>query len=191
MNCCSTTGILDIFSFLVALFTLFVTIYIPETIKWEQTYSSLISDYRSYDFAVAFQSIVEFFKTECENNFEVVQKKYEEHYKNEIEKGASVIEPCKSLHYQRRLLTQFYWQLDLCARSFFIGKSRIRRDFTTGEANMLKFLYCMNQAIDNSKVLYKDISSDDLIPSPEHSNGINKYLSHIFKILKKSKRWIK
>ena len=57
---------------------------IPKRIMWEQTYSGLIHDYRSYDFAVAVQGIVEFFSIECENKIENIPAKYKERFLNDI-----------------------------------------------------------------------------------------------------------
>lgn len=49
-------------------------IYIPEKIKWEQTYSSLISDYRGYDFATALQGVIQFFANDCNHKVENIKK---------------------------------------------------------------------------------------------------------------------
>lgn len=182
----------DWLTLIFAFIAIAVAVFIPEKIKWEQTYSSLISEYRSYDFAIAWQSIIEFFVKECESNMEHIQKKYEEYFENENQghAGNSCIDSDKSLHFHRRYLAQFFWQLDLCSKTIFIGKKRITNDFSSGEANMVKILCYMNIAIDSSEILYKDISAPDIVPSPEHSKGMNKYLSHIYKILNNSKRWM-
>ena len=42
-----------------------VALIIPEKIKWNQMYLNLIFEYRSYDFAIAVQRIIEFFVFEC------------------------------------------------------------------------------------------------------------------------------
>lgn len=95
-------------------------ILIPEKIKWEQTYSSLLSDYRGYDFAAAIQGIINFFHDDCERNIERIPKVYKEKYGNKAEKEN--LSNDKNLHYQRRLLNEFYWQLYECAKSPWIGK---------------------------------------------------------------------
>lgn len=50
--------------------------FIPKRIMWEQTYSALGSEYRSYDFAVAIQDIVEFFTITCSSDAERVPAEY-------------------------------------------------------------------------------------------------------------------
>lgn len=94
----------------------------------------------------------------------------------------------KILHYQRRLLVQFFYEIDLCANSFFIGKRRIGKDYTSKEADILKILFNIDEAVKDDPVLMKDISSFESIPSPEHVKGINKGISGLYHLLKKSKR---
>lgn len=187
---------------------------IPKRIMWEQTYSGLIHDYRSYDFAVAVQGIVEFFSIECENKIENIPAKYKERFLNDIydskntKINADDINTMKDLrenvkyfnfnqksseaclHYQRRLLAQFFYQLDLCARSIFIGKRRVTKDFTQGEANLIRILFLIDNAIDESEILKKDISCDFRMPRHERTRGMNKYLSHIYSVLRKSKPYM-
>ena len=131
--------------------------FIPKRIMWEQTYSSLMSDYRSYDFGIAVQGIVEFFAVDCNYDVKNIKGEYERRFVRDVYdldlhgmfsletvreklKGRNPAEirvksPDLCLHYQRRLLAQFYYQLDLCARSPFIGKRRVCRDFTSREAD--------------------------------------------------------
>ena len=185
-----------------------VALIIPEKIKWNQMYSNLISEYRSYDFAIAVQRIIEFFVFECESDVSKIPEKYRETFLNEIygksnvsikslddiknnycSKNCCQIDSDKTLHFQRRLLTQFYWDLDVCLKSIYVGKKRVLKDFTKGEANIIRILYFMNEAVDNDDLLYKDINCYEQVPSK--SKGINNSLCHLYKVLKKSKRFIK
>ena len=109
--------------------------YIPEKIKWNQFYSNLISEYRSYDFAVAVQGVVEFFTLDCDSDVTKISEKYRERFMKEIYgiqesfpetldelkeqvdlKKVFLKETNKTLHFQRRLLTQFYWELNSCLK---------------------------------------------------------------------------
>ena len=180
---------------------------IPEKIKWNQMYSNLISEYRSYDFAIAVQRIIEFFVIECESDVSKIQEKYRETFLNEIYgiSNASIksiddiiknyaSDKCfqkdsdKTFHFQRRLLTQFYWDLDVCLKSIYVGKKRVLKDFTKGEANIIRILYFMNEAVDNDELLYKDLNCFEHVPSK--SKGIKNSLCHLYKVLKKSNRFI-
>lgn len=188
--------------------------FIPKRIMWEQTYSSLMSDYRSYDFGIAVQGIVEFFAVDCHYNVKNIKEAYERRFVRDIYgldldsdlngkfsleivrerlKERNLAEICAKspelcLHYQRRLLAQFYYQLDLCAHSPFIGKRRVRRDFTSREANIVRLLYLIGRAGDESDILFKDISCDERVS--RSARGLNRYLADIYRVLKSSKPYM-
>lgn len=161
--------------------------FIPKRIMWEQTYSSLLSDYRSYDFGIAVQGIVEFFAVDCKYDVKNIKEAYERRFREDI-KEIREKSPDLCLHYQRRLLAQFYYQLDLCARTPFIGKRRVRRDFTSREANIVRLLYLMGRAGDESDILFKDISCDEHVS--RSARGLNRYLADIYRVLKSSKPYM-
>ena len=100
---------LSLLSLIVAVLTLIATIWIPNKIKWEQTYSSLIESYKSLDYAIAYQGIVEFFVTECKNDVENIPHFYLQHFKDEITSKKGKIDKDNCLHFQRRMLAQFFW----------------------------------------------------------------------------------
>ena len=179
----------DCFSILLSLFAICLAWLIPKRIMWEQTYSALITDYRSYDFAVAVQGIVEFFVNQCKSNPENIRSEYEGQFKKDIE-NLNQKSPKLCLHYQRRLLAQFFYQLDLCAHSPFIGKHRVCRDFTKGEANLVRILFLMDKVIDESKILKKDLTCDFRVPAARRTKGMNHYLSDIYAIIRQSKPWM-
>ncbi len=171
-----------------------LAVYIPKKISWEQMYSQLLSDYCGYDFGAAVMGVVLFFNQDCRCDIGSVQAKYknwfEKQFGNQLTKGNPNYQNTKAdykvpndqnLHYQRRLLTQFYFLLDQCARSPFIGKRRVQKDFSSKEANLLKVLYYMNLAAESSDV-FMDIGVDDRIPP--NPKSINKYIKHIYGILK-------
>lgn len=198
---CAISDIISVLQLAVGLAGLFFAWYIPNKIMWEQTYSSLISDYRGYDFAAAVQGIIHFFRKKCNCDVGKIKTEYEKIFRQEFIDKRNDSEPplsgcCeiqKNLHYQRRLLTQFYYQLDLCARTswLFIGEKRVQRDFTKCEADILKILFYMNQTVDESDILFVDISTDVRIRRHNHVKGINGYISHIAGLLSKSGRKIR
>lgn len=160
---------------------------IPKRIMWEQTYSSLLSDYRSYGFGIAVQGIVEFFAVDCKSDVKKIKVEYERRFREDI-KGIREKSSELCLHYQRRLLAQFYYQLDLCARSPFIGKRRVRRDFTKREANIVRLLYLIGRAGNESDILFKDISCDEHVS--RNAKGLNRYLADVYNVLKSSKPYM-
>ena len=174
----------------------FLACFIPRTISWEQRYSQLLADYRGHDYGAAVLGITMFFNKCCNNDINKIEKKYREIYqaqfKNQWNPDKDNYKPevpnDQNLHFQRRLLTQFYWDLDQCAISHYISKKRIQKDFTTKEANLLKILYYMNDASQEDGI-YMDIKTDDrLTPNPQ---SINKYIKHIYNILKDAKPYVR
>lgn len=191
-----TSEILSLIQSIIAIIACILAIYIPKKISWEQRYSQLLADYRGYDFGAAVLGITIFFNKSCNNDINKIEKKYREIYhaqfKNQWNPDKDNYKPevpnDQNLHFQRRLLTQFYWDLDQCATSHFISKKRIQRDFTTKEANLLKILYYMNDA-SQADGIYMDITTDDrLTPNPQ---SINKYIKHIYNILQDAKPYVR
>ena len=181
----------DCVSILVAIITLIATVYIPKKIKWEQMYTQLLSDYRGYDFGAAIMGVIFFFHEDCSCDVEKIKRKYTEWFNREFKNKRNddnKLSNDQNLHYQRRLLTQFYYLLDQCARSRFIGKKRVQKDFSSKEANLLKVLYYMNEAA-SSDGIYMDISTADRIPP--NAKSINVYIKHIYDLLRKSKPYIR
>ena len=150
-------------------------------------YSQLLSDYRGHDFGAAVMGITMFFHDQCKNSVDAIHSEYVKTFNEQFRNQPNKLSSDKMLHFQRRLLTQFYWDLDQCANSFYIGKKRIQKDFSSKEANLLKVVYYMNEAAASPEV-YMDISTDDrLTPNPQ---SINKYIRHIYTILKNAKPYV-
>ena len=206
--CCAK----DIIQTLSGVLACIIAWIIPKRIMWMQAYSGLLSDYRSAEFAGAVQSVVEFFVLDCGGDYSRIPQEYKKRFLKDFYvsdealslEGKSLMEiralvesgkikvktdsPC--LHFQRRLLGQFYFQLNLCAKSPFVGMRRVCRDFTSNEVNIIKILYLMNNAIDGDEILMKDTSFDFRVPRIKVSKGVNKYLSSMSLILRKSKRFV-
>lgn len=181
---------------------------------WEQTYASLSTDYRSCEFGVAIQGIIDFFIDDCKSDPKKVKKEYQRRFicdeysvernlpadevinqykeKNADLKKKENITPELCLHFQRRMLAQFFYQLALCARTPYIGKNRICRDFTKGEAHIVRILILMDKAIEEDRaegdrILWQDIGCVYRVRNYENEKGINQYLSEIYSVLKNSK----
>lgn len=207
-----TTIIQIFFSILACL----LAILIPKKIQWEQLYDTLGDEYRSYDYGAAVQGIVEFWNIDCKCNPGLIKEMYEKRFLMEVynikskkvysENNDELYETYlnnrkyvknnnqasndKILHYQRRLLAQFFYKLDLCSKSIFIGRKRVGTDYTCREADIIKLLYIINNAIDDSKIIMKKLCTDERINSVEKSKGLNKYLSHLYNILRCSNKYM-
>lgn len=176
--------------FIFPLLTIFFAIYIPRKISWEQFYNSLISEYRSVEFGKAMQNVIQFYTKNCNNSVSRIKVEYEKRFKKEIEDLEIIAD--HSLHYDRRLLSQFFVDLEKCAdtRWYYIGKKRVIRDFTTGTKKLVEILYFMDRAMEESPLLYKEIRINERIPKSTRLKGMNKHLAHMNEILKNSKKYM-
>lgn len=182
---CGNFGISEI----IAILTLLAAFYVPEKIKWEQRYNTLLEDYRSFDFAVAIQGVINFFYDECQKNEELVSAIYYKRFVQEVENCCNKnFAKEEVLHYQRRLLSQYFYSLNECSKSPFIGKRRVAKDFTKSEADIIKILYLMNKAVDENGAIYKNIATNKTLPRYELEKGMNKLLLQLYELLKNSNR---
>lgn len=179
----------DVIQIFLSVIACYLSWMIPRKIMWEQTYGSLSTDYRSCEFGVAIQGIIDFFVDDCKSDPEKVKEEYQKRFIYDKNKRIS---PELCLHFQRRMLAQFFYQLALCARTPYIGKNRICRDFTKGEAHIVRILILMDEAIEEdraegNRILWQDIGCDYRVRNYENEKGINQYLSEIYSVLKNSK----
>ena len=177
-------------SLFIAIITLLMTIYIPKKLSWEQYYNSLITEYRSMEFGKAMQGVILFYTETCGRDASRIYKEYEKRYKEEVLNKCN--KPYEDvLHYQRRLLAQFFLDLEKCANTpfYYIGKTRVQNDFTKSTKKLVKILYFMDLAVDNPEI-FVDISCHERIPKTSQVKGMNKHLCHMYEMLKDSKEYI-
>jgi hypothetical protein len=99
---------------LLSVAALLAALYIPRKIMVDQTFSSLVTQYRSPEMGFAILSIFDFYKKNCESSPNLIEKKYMARYNREIRnpmKLGKKIDPEKTLHFQRRTIAYFYWEL--------------------------------------------------------------------------------
>lgn len=178
----------EIITILLSIITLIVTISIPLQIMKFQRYTNLMSIYMGFEFAHAFQSVINFFHDTCGCDVERISKEYKNRYNEDFcIKDSRNFDINDTLHYQRRLLNDFFLEIEMCRESSWILNKKIRKDWTTSEAYVCKILVFMNKAVDDDKELFKDISSIRLERIPK-AKGINQYLIRLYNILKSESR---
>ena len=145
----------------------FATFYIPEKMMNNQIYADLISEYRSAAIGQAVLSVTYFYTHDCNSDITKIEEKYTERYKKEVD---SLLDNQKkeenrcedkienSLHFQRRLLSQYYYQLAALRYQggWFtrLAKEKVREDFTAREAKLLRLLIEMNKAAEKKFIEY-------------------------------------
>ncbi|MCH5293915.1 MAG: hypothetical protein J1E07_09310 [Treponema sp.] len=167
---------------------LIVAVYIPTRIMKYQQYTNLIGAYMSFEFAHAFQSVIDFFYDDCGCDVERIPEAYRTRFDHDLD-PANNVALADRLHYQRRYLTCFFFELEICRRSNRTLNRIIRKDWTKSEAFVMRILICMNDAVDNDKKIFKDISSIKRERIPR-TKGISEYLRSLQEILQNESRWM-
>lgn len=178
----------DIISIILSFFSLVVTIYISKKISWEQFYNSLMTEYRSIEFGRAMQNVIHFYTETCGSDVNRIKEEYEKKFIEEVLPSKKE----NSLHYDRRLLAQFFVDLDKCANTpwYYIGKKRVIRDFTSGTKKLVAILYFMGCAIDSSSIMFKELEINERVPKSKNKKGMNKYLLSMYETLTTSKKYM-
>ena len=172
---------IPVISLIVSVLGLIAALLIPVKVMWNQAFIDLNSTYMGYDYADALNEIINFFYEKCHKNFDEIEKEYKRRYYEDFkEKGTPKKQP---LHYQRRLVAQFYYNLDVCTGLFGIRPSLVRKLYTKNEKELLKIIFYMNQAVENSPDIYKDISTSERLVERKNVSKINRHIYHLYKIL--------
>lgn len=181
----------DILSIVISLITLLVTFSIPIQIMKFQRYTGLMSTYMSHEFGHAFQSVINFFYDECDCDVEKIPAKYKERYYKDFGKlndgNGGVFDVHDVLHYHRRLLNDYFLELEMCRESSIFLRRRIHKEWTTSEAWVVKILIYMNKTVSSDSELFKDISGIKREKMPK-TIGLSKHLEHFYNALKTEQR---
>ena len=178
------TNIIGITQIAIAIITLIFAIKIPISIMHFQRYTNLMTFYASFEFAHSYQSVINFFCDVCGRDVEKIAQNYKERFLKDFEKYKNKeIELCDILHYQRRLLNDYFFELEMCRKSSLFLKKIIKRDWTSSEAWVIKIIMYMNNAVDSDPVMKKKISCIKYDAKPE-IKGMNKTLLKLYEVLK-------
>ena len=176
-------------SVVIAFITLIVTISIPIQIMKFQRYTGLMSTYMSFDFAHAFQSVITFFYKDCECDVEKIPEEYKKRFNSDFDEVNNEKDKSNILHYQRRLLNDYFLELEMCRESSWVLRRKIRKDWTISEAYVCRILIFMNKAVGDNPDIMMDIScvKNQHIPKVK---GISEYLNRLYDELKNEKKWM-
>lgn len=175
------------FSVIISFVALIVTISIPVQVMKFQRYTGLMSTYMSFGFAHALQSVIKFFYKDCNCDVERIPEEYKKRFESDFDVMSEDKDIENILHYQRRLLNDFFLELEMCRESSWVLRRRIRKDWTTSEAFICKILIYMNKAVDEDPEMFMDIASIKYERMPK-VKGLNEYLARLYNTLKKESR---
>lgn len=177
-------NIISIITLIISIIAIIVAIKIPKKIMWFQLYTSLSAEYRSHAYAQAVKSITDFFVDECKNDLTKIKDEYSQRFDSDFQNKE--LTPEKILHFQRRLLSQYYFQLDECISNCKSISNLIKTEYTSAEVNLVKILYYMNKAVNENPNIYKNITPENKTSITDSNiNNMQNHLSHIYEYLKK------
>ena len=188
--------VINVLSLFVAILTLIVTVYIPMRIMKFQRYTNLIATYMSLDFAHALQSVIDFFCNDCGYDVERIPAEYKKRFDSDMKRVMRhdnnkdiTGDITKVLHYQRRFLNNYFLELEMCRQSSMVLRRVLRKDWTANEADIVKILIHMNEAVKNDPDMFKDLSDIEYERMPK-VKGMGEYLANFYNVMRKERRWM-
>lgn len=151
---------------------LLVAIYIPRKIMINQIYADLLASYRTPEMGAAVLSIFHFFKYDCKENINNIEDEYIKKYNEQIDrklkkktnkkwqrarlcknvilsKIENNIDYSQTLHFQRRLVAQFYFNMASLRYDFRLvrlPKKYMEIWFRLGDKKLLSIILHMAKA---------------------------------------------
>jgi len=168
---------------------IFFSCTVPRRILTNQIFSELLKEYRSDRMGVAVKKLWEFFEHTCNGDLdrietftETIVNEYKRIYHEEIESGnnKTLQDIQNTLHFHRRIVSQYYQQL---ARLCFYGqirltKRRIRKSLAVSEFKIIGILFPIEV-----------IAIPQLLNRTEPSQKIIDSQKYLYKLYIKSKSW--
>ena len=175
--------LLPALTLLVAIGTLLVAFFIPRKIMVNQLYADLVKEYRSPEMGGAILALFDFFVNECNGDIDAIYDKYKDKYENQIGKYLSskkedAIDFSKTLHFQRRLVAHFYYNMALLRyeRSFpKLPTEYMKIWFTPNENKLLSII--LHMAEPASEVLIK---AENIPEPPQDEVHMNQLLYKLY-----------
>lgn len=166
--------IISFATFIIAVLTLLVT----KKIAFVQQWNTLMEEYRSHEFGKALKAVADFFINDCEGLICSIQSAYLEVTKKEANMNVE-----DTLNFQRRMLAQYYWHLDVVTKDYYRGKHWLKKYFNKNEMNILAIVYNMSIAEDAN---YKSLWTDDCKQKNiENTNTFLSYIEHLYGVFDK------
>jgi hypothetical protein len=179
---------MSVIQVILAIVAIIVAIGIPRRIMMNQLYSELVKEYRSVEMGAAVLSIFHFFVADCNCDIAAIESEYIKKYTKQIEeplKRGERVDYAGTLHFQRRLVFQFYSDMSMlrykrcCPK---LSTKDMRRWFTPKEVQLLTILLYM---VKPARAVFEEA---DEVPEPPEPEDIFMY-DPIYKLYEEVKTW--
>jgi hypothetical protein len=175
----ATNTPLDAISAVFSLLAIGLAFFIPRRIMVNQMYSDLVREYRSTEMGAAIVAMFHFFGHDCKNDVSNIHREYIKRYKKQIgNKPPEDIDFSKTLHFQRRMLSQFYSDMAMLYyehRIFGLSKRKLKYWFTPNEVKLLGLLLYM---VEPAKERF--IQADDVTDAPDDDTPMNHLIKRLY-----------
>jgi len=174
--------------------TLIVIIIIPKLIFKNQVFSDLLNEYRSASMGIAIKHVWDFFRDDCKRKVENVVKEYQRIRLIDDVINTNEEERRNSLHYHRRLVSQYYRHLAMFLFGRFprIRERKIKSFFVKGDFEILQIIVPIEESfVKNdtpgslvflSKLYYKSQRwFDFVICKDQYDKKINRWKKQLVK----------
>jgi hypothetical protein len=173
-------NLLEVLTLLTAVLTLVVAFYIPRRITVNQIYADFVKEYRSAEIGGAVFAIFDFFVNTCKNKVENIHDEYIDKYNDQIKNNPSKdsIDYPKTLHFQRRLVSQFYFSMAMLRYEYRfprLSTKNLKIWMTPSEVKLLDILLYMAKPA--SEVFER---AGDLPEPPEDDVPMNRLLYKLY-----------
>ena len=186
------SGCLGVILSIAALFVAWRTLRKTTEIASNQQWNTLVTEYRSTEFGIAVKAICDFYIDDCNSDFNNIRAKYKERYVRDMKLVKyRRINMKDTLHFQRRLVSQYYWHLE----NYFQSKKNEReikkiaeQYFSKKEINIIAIVYEMNNTVDKDETIYRklkfvqdiSIESDNVALMNKNLLSLHKQFKEIF-----------
>lgn len=167
-------------------FALFLACHIPRRIMVNQIYSDLIKEYRSVEMGVSIFSIFHFYVNECNERVDAIAGEYRKKYDKQIKiplKRGEPINYANTLHFQRRLVAQFYADLARLRYEERLSAKQLREWFTPRELTLLALILHM---VKPAEAVFEEAHNVSEPPNMEEGVLMNKW---IYKLYEEVEDW--
>lgn len=155
-----------------------------EEIAANQMWIDLVSEYSTPEFGEALKAISDFYIDDCGKKISNIQKAYRQRCDVECRKNSSV-PISKSLRFQRRMVSYYYWKLDLFIKEHGKFKKKLKQYFNREERNLIAIVYEMNKVDIGFRKLTNDNEDYIGLLSADKESQILSHLSDLYEELRR------
>jgi len=157
IKCLISDHTLPLINAVISFAALLAALCIPKKIMLNQQFATLVEQYRSSEMGFAIYSLFHFFEHHCGNDPERISDEYTKRFDRELKNPMNdskndtkqQIDPSKTLHFQRRLVAYFYWDLSKLAfeqRFTKVKRRKLKQMVEGNERRLISLVLHMSKA---------------------------------------------